>query len=70
LPPCQAGVSSIAKDRRPWLESIRTYAQRVSKDPKDDILVIACSALKKAYRQLLRDTPEDVYFMYRRSSSS
>ncbi len=49
-------------DRAPWLERLRTLivdrlAQRVDS-------VIACSALKQAYRDRLRADPDQVRFVY------
>jgi gluconokinase len=47
------------EDREPWLELVRTAAHRVCSDQKNNSrrgVVVACSALKKYYRDILRGT--------------
>jgi gluconokinase len=65
--PClgEAPELTSRQDRLPWLEAIRDYANSTLEQSKDDLIIIACSALKKSYRDLLRATPHDVYFIYR-----
>jgi carbohydrate kinase (thermoresistant glucokinase family) len=46
----ESGTPLNDEDRKPWLETIaRKFA-----DAGDDSLVIACSALKRAYRDIIR----------------
>lgn len=46
-----AGIALTDADRTPWLETVgRAFAQT------DGALVIACSALKRSYRDTIRDT--------------
>ena len=48
-------------DRRPWLEAIRESIRKMVE--RSENAVIACSALKHSYRQMLRITGE-VVFVY------
>jgi gluconokinase len=48
-------------DRRPWLEAIRESIRQMIE--RSENAVIACSALKHSYRQMLRITGE-VVFVY------
>ena len=45
-------------DRRPWLERVRDTAAGAGR------AVLTCSCLKRAYRDLVRDSPADVRFLY------
>lgn len=45
----KAGVPLTDEDRTPWLEAINTFCRAHSR------LVVACSALKSAYRNVLRN---------------
>lgn len=49
-------------DRAPWLERIRDAAFSIEK--KNEIGVIVCSALKKAYRDTIRDGNDKVVFLH------
>ncbi|TCP93529.1 gluconate kinase (SKI family) [Cricetibacter osteomyelitidis] len=49
-------------DRAPWLERIRDAAFSLEK--KSEIGIIVCSALKKKYRDLIRDGNEQVKFLF------
>lgn len=49
-------------DRAPWLERIRDAA--FSLEQKSEIGIIVCSALKKQYRDLIRDGNEHVKFLF------
>lgn len=51
-----AGIRLTDEDRWPWLESLRELVQRCLAAGENAIL--ACSALKKAYRQHLRVNSE------------
>ncbi|KAL4074063.1 carbohydrate kinase [Scleroderma citrinum] len=62
------GIPLTDEDRQPWLESIRKTAIRhitaiqeiESKPDKENAgMIIACSALKKSYRDILRGRLED-----------
>jgi len=57
-----AGIPLTDEDRWPWLESLRELIQRL--DAKEDA-VLACSALKHAYRRFLR-VNDQVKFVYLR----
>jgi len=45
-------------DRRPWLEAIGRWLQ------EHDAGVVTCSALKRSYRDLLRESRPDVVFVH------
>lgn len=50
-------------DRQPWLEEIRDLAGRLAREGRS--AVIACSALKRAYRELIRSKVQDaMQFVY------
>jgi gluconokinase len=55
------GMPLSDDDRRPWLEAIRESIRQMVERSED--AVIACSALKHSYRQMLRITGE-VVFVY------
>jgi gluconokinase len=55
------GVPLNDDDRRPWLEAIRESIRKMAE--RSENAVIACSALKHSYRQMLRITGE-VVFVY------
>ena len=59
------GESLTDKDRQPWLESLRDMIKRSLAAKKNAVL--ACSALKKKYRALLR-VNADVRFVFLRAS--
>ena len=61
-----AGHPLTDEDRIPWLKAIRDYALHNIPDGKKG-LVIACSSLKKSYRDILRDTPLTTHFLFRAS---
>lgn len=46
----QAGIPLDDEDRKPWLEAV---GQQLA-DARDAAMVIACSALKKSYRDIIR----------------
>lgn len=55
-----AGIPLNDADRRPWLEEIgRRFAAA-----GEQSLVIACSALKRSYRELIRTGAADVRFVH------
>ena len=49
-------------DRAPWLERIRDAA--FSLEQKSEVGIIVCSALKKQYRNLIRDGNDSVKFLF------
>lgn len=49
-------------DRAPWLERLRRYIERCLAENRR--AVIACSALRRAYRERLRADPRRVRFVY------
>src|SRR4051812_42661022 len=53
------------EDRRPWLESLREMIEQTI--AAEENAVLACSALKKTYREKLRAGPA-VRFVYLRGS--
>lgn len=54
------------RDRRPWLQ---TLAERIRAWNSGDGAVLACSALKKSYREILRgDDPANVLFIHLKGS--
>lgn len=57
------GISLSDEDRWPWLESIRSFI-----DEKDEEMVFACSALKKSYRDFLRQSTKRLEFIYLKGS--
>src|SRR5512147_466706 len=62
------GIALSERERRPWLSALKVLiAQRLA---CGESAVLACSALKAAYRRRLRGTagPEDVPFVYLRVS--
>jgi gluconokinase len=52
-----AGISLDDADRAPWLEAIARVLVRAP-------VVVACSALKRRYRDRLRRTAPDIKFIY------
>jgi gluconokinase len=57
-----AGVALSEADRLPWLASLHTVI--VSALDRRETLVVACSALKERYRDLLRGDLRTVRFVY------
>lgn len=57
-----AGHPLTDEDRRPWLQAIADEIDRVCK--AGEHVVIACSALKRAYRDILVHGRNDVRFVY------
>ncbi len=50
------------EDRAPWLERIRDAA--FSLEQKSEVGIIVCSALKKKYRDLIREGNDSVKFLF------
>jgi len=57
-----SGKALNDQDRAPWLERIRDAA--FSLEQKNETGVIVCSALKKSYREQIRDGNQHVNFIY------
>src|SRR5690348_2486099 len=61
------GIPLHDDDRRPWLERLRAEIVNWSRQGRN--VVLACSALKRSYRQQLKIGPE-VQFVYLKGSAS
>jgi gluconokinase len=61
------GTALTDEDRRPWLQAIRDLIWALL--DREENAVIACSALKKSYRELLRINDE-VVFVYLKAEIS
>lgn len=57
-----SGIPLTDADRQPWLESLHTRLVACSLEGKS--VVMACSALKENYRQILCDSLDNVQFVY------
>jgi ribose 5-phosphate isomerase A len=59
-----AGIALTDADRRPWLEAVAAWidAQRAKRQPG----IIACSALKRSYRQVIIGNRPEVRLVYLR----
>jgi gluconokinase len=60
------GIALSDEDRRPWLHAVRDLVQRCVLH--DRCAVIACSALKQSYRDLLVVDPAKVKVVYLKGS--
>ncbi len=58
----RAGIPLKDEDRWPWLGAIRDYAKARLQDSQSSI--IACSALKQIYRDVLRVDGEKIHFVH------
>lgn len=59
-----AGIPLSDGDRRPWLERLQVLIETHLSDEQTGVL--ACSALKKRYRDQLRSDQKNVFFVYLR----
>ena len=57
----RSGTALTDDDRREWLDAI---AQRLQTLAEEEGLVIACSALKRSYRDRLRQACPDLHFVH------
>ncbi|QBI54850.1 gluconokinase [Streptomonospora litoralis] len=57
-----AGTALTDDDRRPWLESLAEWIGE--HDRRGESTIMACSALKRAYRDVLRSSAPDVRFLH------
>ena len=62
------GIPSYRSDRRPWLGAVRELVDETIRD--HGRIVIACSALKQSYREVLAADSSRVRFVYLKGSSS
>lgn len=63
----QAGIPLDDEDRRPWLRALRTRVDEAC--ARNENLILACSALKDAYRDFLeQNDPDCVHFVYLQGS--
>jgi gluconokinase len=60
----KAGIALTDKDREQWLRSLAARL-REAKDAGTGV-VMACSALKRSYRDMLRAAPKDLRFVFLR----
>src|ERR1700733_5626314 len=60
------GIPLTDEDRRPWLAAVRALIDRYENAGTN--LVIACSALKEAYRKTLTDGVRDIRIVYLKGS--
>jgi gluconokinase len=60
------GIPLTDEDRWPWLAAIRASIEEKQADGTTH--VYACSALKRVYRDILRDGDQDVTFVYLRGT--
>lgn len=57
-----AGIPLDDDDRRGWLEALRAEIERAWES--DPVVVLSCSALKRAYRDVLRGDGGDLRFVH------
>jgi gluconokinase len=57
------GISLTDRERLPWLRSLRDFIKG-----RNEPAVIACSALKKSYRDILEEGRGDIEFVYLKGS--
>lgn len=58
----RAGIPLDDDDRRPWLHAVGRTLQPARQQEKG--VIVACSALKRSYRDLLREHAPDVLFLH------
>ncbi|KAJ3039307.1 hypothetical protein HDV00_012299 [Rhizophlyctis rosea] len=49
------GIPLNDEDRKPWLGAIRSHVEELERQTPNGHIVIACSALKRSYRDMLRN---------------
>jgi gluconokinase len=62
-----AGIPLTDADRWPWLQALGSWMAQA--DARGDSTVLACSALKRAYRVLLRSSVAGVQFVHLNGST-
>jgi gluconokinase len=63
----EAGIPLVDEDRMPWLRSIREWIGEQNAEGLST--VVTCSALKRSYRDLLRESPARVLFVHLSASA-
>jgi gluconokinase len=63
-----AGIPLTDEDRAPWLATLSARLAAAEKSGAG--VVVACSALKRAYRDVLREGAADVQFIHLRGTRS
>ncbi len=58
----RSGIPLTDTDREPWLKAIHEFA--VHSSMRSQSVIIACSALKEGYREILRGGLPDVHFVH------
>jgi gluconokinase len=58
----RAGIPLTDEDRLPWLDSLAELFE--SRERQNQLLVVACSALKESYRQLFLNSDRNLLFVY------
>ena len=61
-----SGVALVDEDRWQWLHRVVAAATSIFLDTQTEFCVAACSALKRCYRDILREVPSRVLFVYPR----
>ena len=62
----KSGIPLTDEDREPWLRNLRAVIERWKRGEPGHVL--ACSALKGSYREILRQNDPDVKFVYLQGS--
>lgn len=57
-----AGIPLTDEDRWPWLRSLRDWMSQQAEEGHSS--VVACSALKESYRDVLREADGEVFFIH------
>jgi gluconokinase len=58
----RAGAPLTDEDRRPWLEAVAAWIGEREAD--GECALVSCSALKRSYRDLIRDGHDSVLFVH------
>ena len=61
------GIPLTGEDRGPWLAALRAVVDRAIEEGENAVL--ACSALKASYREILRGDHSEVVFVYLKADS-
>lgn len=61
-----SGIALTDEDRWPWLEAIASWIDE--QDRAGHSTVVTCSALRRTYRERLREVSAQVFFIYLRGS--
>lgn len=57
-----AGRPLVDEDRWPWLQALADWTRQ--RDQRGEPTILTCSALKRSYRDLLREGGEGTYFVH------